>query len=110
MRRRFLSIEPLLEDVGGIDLSGIHWIIVGGESGPGARPFALEWAESLVGAARRYKVPIFVKQMGRKPTLSGAPFPIIGQDGNRDTKGKTIEAWPETLRVREFPIVAAESD
>ncbi len=103
VRRRFLSIEPLLEDLGEVDLSGIDWIIVGGESGAGARPFALEWAVSLIGSARKYGVPIFIKQMGRKPTLDGDPFVIIDQNGNRDAKGKTIEAWPEYLRVREFP-------
>jgi protein gp37 len=108
VRRRFLSIEPLLEDLGDIDLSGIHWVIVGGESGPGARPFALEWAASLIASARRYAVPVFIKQMGRKPTLDGVPFPIFGQDGGRDAKGKTVEAWPEHLRVRDFPVFTPE--
>jgi protein gp37 len=44
---RFLSIEPLLEDLGEIDLSGIAWVIVGGESGPGARPMKKEWVTSI---------------------------------------------------------------
>jgi protein gp37 len=44
---RFLSVEPLLEDLGEIDLSGINWVIVGGESGPGARPIKKEWVLSL---------------------------------------------------------------
>ena len=44
---RFLSIEPLLEDLGEIDLSGITWVIVGGESGPGARPMKREWVISI---------------------------------------------------------------
>jgi protein gp37 len=74
-----------LEDLGPIDLSSIQWVIVGGESGTGARPFALEWAESLIAVARRYGVPIFIKQMGRKPTLGGDAFPILGQDNKKDT-------------------------
>src|SRR5271170_7381989 len=44
---RFLSIEPLLEDLGPIDLTGIHWVIVGGESGPGARPMEKGWVENI---------------------------------------------------------------
>ncbi len=44
---RFLSVEPLLEDVGELDLTGIHWVIVGGESGPGARPMQKEWVISI---------------------------------------------------------------
>lgn len=44
---RFLSIEPLLEDLGEIDLTGIDWVIVGGESGPGARPMRVEWVRSI---------------------------------------------------------------
>jgi hypothetical protein len=44
---RFLSVEPLLEDLGQIDLTGIHWVIGGGESGPGARPMDLDWVRSI---------------------------------------------------------------
>src|SRR6266568_4864750 len=44
---RFLSIEPLLEDLGWVDFSGIHWVIVGGESGHGARPMHIDWVRSL---------------------------------------------------------------
>ena len=50
---RFLSIEPLLEDLGEIDLSGITWVIVGGESGPGARPMKREWVLSIRNSAGR---------------------------------------------------------
>lgn len=61
---RFLSIEPLLEDLGPLDLSGISWVIVGGESGPGARTMRAEWVrkirEQCVGAG----VPFFFKQWG----------------------------------------------
>ncbi len=61
---RFLSIEPLLEDLGEIDLAGIGWVIVGGESGPGARPMYKEWVLSLRDQCRRQSVPFFFKQWG----------------------------------------------
>lgn len=61
---RFLSIEPLLEDLGSVDLSGIHWAIVGGESGPGARPMKKEWVVSLRQQCQDASVPFFFKQWG----------------------------------------------
>jgi protein gp37 len=61
---RFLSIEPLLENLGEIDLSGIHWVIVGGESGFGARPMRREWVVSIRRQCRRGDVPFFFKQWG----------------------------------------------
>src|SRR5271157_4898081 len=63
-RVRFLSIEPLLEDLGQFDLSGISWTIVGGESGPGARPMRKEWVVSVRDLCRDYHVPFFFKQWG----------------------------------------------
>jgi len=63
-RVRFLSIEPLLEDLGPVPLSGIAWVIVGGESGPGARPMQAEWVLSLRDQCRRAHVPFFFKQWG----------------------------------------------
>ncbi len=63
-RVRFLSIEPLLEDLGGLDLSGIHWVIVGGESGPGARPLDPEWVRSIMAQCKKAKIPFFFKQWG----------------------------------------------
>ena len=61
---RFLSIEPLLEDLGEFDLSGIAWVIVGGESGPGARPMTREWVVSIRRQCRMQGVPFFFKQWG----------------------------------------------
>jgi protein gp37 len=61
---RFLSIEPLLEDLGAIDLTGIHWVIVGGESGPGARPMRESWVRSVQTQCERQGVPFFFKQWG----------------------------------------------
>jgi protein gp37 len=61
---RFLSVEPLLEDLGPVDLSGIQWVIVGGESGPKARPMSPEWAENIQGRCDLYGVSFFFKQWG----------------------------------------------
>lgn len=61
---RFLSVEPLLEDLGTLDLRGIDWVIVGGESGPGARPMQESWVLSLRDQCRSAKVPFFFKQWG----------------------------------------------
>jgi len=61
---RFLSVEPLLEDLGGIDLSGIHWVIVGGESGKKARPMRPEWVENVKHQCDEADVAFFFKQWG----------------------------------------------
>ncbi|MGB8885431.1 MAG: phage Gp37/Gp68 family protein [Candidatus Korobacteraceae bacterium] len=61
---RFLSIEPLLENLGPLDFSDIHWVIVGGESGAGARPMLREWVISIRHDCRQHGVPFFFKQWG----------------------------------------------
>jgi protein gp37 len=61
---RFLSIEPLLDAVPYLPLAGIHWVIVGGESGPGARPMKSEWVEEVYWQCRASGVPFFFKQWG----------------------------------------------
>jgi len=61
---RFLSLEPLLGPLGTFDLSGIHWVIVGGESGPGARPIEAAWVRDIRKQCRREAVPFFFKQWG----------------------------------------------
>lgn len=61
---KFLSVEPLLEDLGCVDLSKINWVIVGGESGPGARPMLESWVQSLLKQSRRHHIPFFFKQWG----------------------------------------------
>jgi protein gp37 len=63
---RFLSIEPLLEDLGSFNLSNISWTIVGGESGPGARPMREDWVLSVRDQCRDYRVPFFFQAMGRR--------------------------------------------
>ena len=95
---RFLSIEPLLEFIGVLDLAGIHWVIVGGESGHNARPFDLQWGRSIVTQCREQDVPCFMKQVGTKPVCDGNPVVLT------DFKGGDPAEWPADLRVREFPV------
>lgn len=68
---RFLSVEPLLEDLGPLDLAGIHWVIVGGESGAGCRPMEATWAENVMDHCQLYKIPFFMKQWGGYPNKRG---------------------------------------
>jgi protein gp37 len=82
---RFLSIEPLLEDLGELDLAGIHWVIVGGESGHGARPMRKEWVLSIRDQCEQAQVPFFFKQWG------GAHKSKAG----RDLDGATYDGIPD---------------
>jgi protein gp37 len=61
---RFLSVEPLLEDIGTIDLTSIHWVIVGGESGSNARPMKIEWVDSIRAQCEQNSISFFFKQWG----------------------------------------------
>jgi protein gp37 len=81
---KFLSIEPLLEDLGTINLQGIDWVIVGGESGPGARPMKDSWARSLRDQCFENRVPFFFKQWG------GVRKVVNG----RVLDGKTYDQYP----------------
>lgn len=84
---RFLSIEPLLEDLGTIDLNGISWVIVGGESGPGARPIRKDWAISIREQCKAAGVPFFFKQWGgTRKSISG-----------RSLEGKTYDEYPRRV-------------
>lgn len=106
---RFLSIEPLLEDIGELNLDGIQWVIVGGESGPGARQLSVQWIRSIVSQCQTARVPVFVKQFGANVSCEYSEFPNWDPDLNgypiRDRKGGEIHEWPADLRVREFPEV-----
>ena len=68
---RFLSVEPLIGRIGRLDLSGIHWVIVGGESGPGFRPMKPEWACEVRDQCVAQDVPFFFKQWGGVRPKSG---------------------------------------
>ncbi len=84
-RIRFLSIEPLLEDLGGLSLVGIDWVIVGGESGAGARPMKKSWVLSIRNQCRRAKVPFFFKQWGG----------VRKSETGRSLDGKTYNEFPQ---------------
>jgi len=84
---RFLSVEPLLEDVGELDLRGIDWMIVGGESGAGARPMAEGWVLSLRNQCRRSKVAFFFKQWGG----------VRKAKTGRRLEGKTYDEFPRRV-------------
>jgi protein gp37 len=90
---RFLSVEPLIGPLENLSLEGIAWVIVGGESGPGARPMRSEWATAVMEQCARAEVPCFFKQTGsvlaRKLSIKG--------------KGNHLEDLPPALRRREMP-------
>jgi protein gp37 len=100
---RYLSIEPQLEDIGRLNLTGISWVICGGESGPGARPFNLAWAESLQEQCKAAKVAFFMKQVGSY-AVEG-PMRAARLLCTTSSKGGDPSEWPESLRVRQFPSV-----
>lgn len=85
----------------------IGWVVDGGESGPGARPFDVEWARSIVGQCRAAGVPVFVKQLGARPyddvvTIYGDKQRVTPL---RNRKGGDMSEWPADLRCRESPEV-----
>jgi protein gp37 len=112
---RFLSLEPLLEDLGQLDLSGIHWVIIGGESGPKARMCDVAWIRSIVEQCRAAGVPCFVKQLGTQPMSQTIDHGVVYAGSSAkppqyrlllyDCKGGDISEWPADLRVREFPAI-----
>lgn len=124
---RFISAEPLL---GGIDIAkhrpgalGLHWAIIGGESGGGARPCCIWWIENLIRQCHDAGISPFVKQVGSMPLVTAARLRhwewrhIARPEDKRftqhsdnfwrvhltDRKGGATSEWPEALRVREFP-------
>jgi protein gp37 len=91
---RFVSIEPLLEDLGQIDLAGIHWVIVGGESGQKARPMQLEWVVGIQRQCEEQDIRFFFKQWG-----------TFGSDGKKRSKkenGRLLNGslWDEVPEVK----------
>lgn len=137
---RFLSCEPLLEDIllpltkpvplydaeygdqhEYAERKAIDWVIVGGESGPKARPCHAQWIRQIVRQCKAASVPVFVKQMGanvhefaeyafydkpdgwRRPRTTSAPGDCMVRILLKHPKGGDPAEWPEDLRVREFP-------
>jgi len=110
---RWLSLEPLL---GPVDLteagskvfaawSKLHWLVIGGESGHGARPCNVEWVRSLKDQGKHAGVPVFVKQLGANPHCDCGELPAGGNAEMMHPKGGDPSEWPADLRVREFPEV-----
>lgn len=98
---RGLSLAPLWERVPAnrLNLDGISWVIVGGESGRKdfVRPFHLKWAEEIHEYCQNQGVAFFLKQLGRVPCLGGDALIL------QDSHGGDWEEWSQELRVREFP-------
>lgn len=90
---RFLSVEPLVGAVGKLDLDGIHWVIVGGESGPGYRPMRVDWAREVRDECKRAGVAFFFKQWGGyRP-----------KTGGRELDGRTWDEFPEYSADQDNP-------
>lgn len=127
---RFVSAEPLIGPVNLREMAHrddwhvdaldtpddqcrLHWVIVGGESGPGARPCDVAWVRSIVQQCQSASVPVFVKQLGAAPiwrlddgTQVNSGYPASSArtcGGMLHPKGGNPSEWPEDLRVREFP-------
>lgn len=81
---RFLSVEPLLEDLGTLNLQRIGWVIVGGESGPGARPMQKDWVLSIRNQCKQNKIPFFFKQWGG----------VRKHQTGRELDGRTYSEFP----------------
>ena len=130
---RWISAEPLLEKVlfdkawlprigHRLNPPPLQWVVIGGESGPGARPFEIGWARSIIAQCKAAGVPVFMKQVGAVPVIEDAPpfggdWPEGTHFGNRtgirelngrvalldDRKGGDPEEWAPDLCVREYP-------
>ena len=94
-KTRFLSLEPLLEDLGELDLSGIHWVIVGGESGRGYRPMCHSWARDIRDQCVDKGVAFFFKQSAAYRTEMGTE--LEETDGTKTT----WQQYPDTMPVSE---------
>ncbi len=113
---RFLSVKPLLGPVTLIfvdksdgmiveKMEPIDWVIIGGESGIGARPCNIDWVRSIVRQCAAYRVPCFVKQLGACPVVTVTRGQAIPDDFRSFShpKGGDQSEWPGEFRVREFP-------
>jgi protein gp37 len=84
---RFISFEPLIDEIGKVNLDGIHWAIVGGESGPGARPMKQEWIEKIRSQCKTQKVAFFFKQWGG----------VNKKNTGRVYRGRTWDEFPKAI-------------
>lgn len=90
---RFLPVEPLLEDLGLLPLQGISWVIVGGESGPGARPMKERWVLSILEKCKAANIPFFFKQWGG----------VRKKAAGRTLLGRTHDAFPARVQHPTLP-------
>ena len=93
---KFLSIEPLLEDLGNINLYGIDWVIVGGESGPKARPMDEKWVRKIKDQCEIYDVPFFFKQWG---TWGADMVKRNKKKNGRKFQGRIWEEYPYQIQT-----------
>jgi protein gp37 len=98
-RVRFLSVEPLLEDLGKMDLRGIHWVIVGGESGPGARAMEPAWIESIRDQCAAAGVAFFFKQWGSFGLKDGIIQRLGKKTSGRLLNGRTWDDYPNVAEL-----------
>ena len=94
-RIRFLSVEPLLEDLGDLDLSSIDWVIVGGESGPHARKMSSAWVRRIKSQCREQGVPFFFKQWGGNDKSKGGCL----------LNGREVKEWPIKLQASHHRLI-----
>jgi len=108
----FQELDPLLRKT-----PRLQWVIIGGESGPKARPYHVEWGERIVEQCKEAGTAVFMKQVGRRPTVAAESWrkwrelgaSLADADGGRnlvilsDGHGGDMAEWPEELRIREFP-------
>ena len=94
---RFISFEPLIGPVGEVDLSGIHWAIIGGESGYGFRPVQKEWILDIIKQCKKQKVAVFFKQWGG----------VRPKSGGRTINGRTYDEYPQVKQtfLTEKPLI-----
>ncbi|MFC2104776.1 DUF5131 family protein [Bacteroidota bacterium] len=91
---RFLSVEPLIDDVGKLNLDNIHWVIVGGESGVKARPMKSEWVENIKKQCKQQNVAFFFKQWG---TWGADGVKRNKKLNGRKLNGKLYDEYPELI-------------
>lgn len=96
---KWVSYEPAIGPVNfSLWTNKLDWIVVGGESGPGARKFNWIWAKNVIQCASGTKTKIFVKQLGSNPVLTG-----LGKTKLNNYKGSDPTEWPPSLYIREYP-------
>jgi len=110
---KFVSAEPLLEDISAVDFSGIDWIIIGGESGSNARPMKTEWVRSLIASAEKAGGQIWVKQMGEIWARENRTRLLQTTDANglfqieisKSKHGADPRGWDADLRIQNDPVL-----